>query len=177
MPEQTPSDNTKRQPTNEQGLFSQTRRTVLLYLWGGLQALLALVLIVPGLRYFLQPLFEKVQSRRVQLGDFRAIPEGEPTRISYQVMQRAGYQVREEQEFVYVLRNGEDIRVFSPICTHMGCNVAWNKNAGEFHCPCHGGKYNKQGEVIAGPPPKPLQQYPSEVEGGTLWITFGEEKA
>ena len=177
MSEKEPPQQRKEESAEGPGFFEQTRRQLLLFLWGGLQAVLAAVILIPGIRYLLQPLFEKVQSQRIQLGDFRAIPEGEPTRVNYTVLQRAGYQVEEEQDFVYVLRKGEEIKVFSPICTHMGCNVAWNANAGEFHCPCHGGKYNKQGEVIAGPPPKSLHQYPSELEEGALWITLGEKKA
>lgn len=164
-------------PIDDGGLLDKSRRKFLLYLWIGAQSILAALIVIPGIRYLLQPLYEKVQSQRVQLGDFRAIPEGEPTRVEYQVLQRAGYQIKQDQEFVYVLRQGDKLKVFSPICTHMGCNVAWNTEAGEFHCPCHGGKYNKEGEVIAGPPPKSLRQYPSEIEDGSVWITLGEKKA
>ncbi|HKJ69727.1 MAG TPA: ubiquinol-cytochrome c reductase iron-sulfur subunit [bacterium] len=155
------------------GEYSEGRRKILLYLWMGAQGILAALILIPGLRYLLQPLYEKVQTQRVQLGDFRAVPENVPTRVEYSLVQRAGYQVREEHEFVYVLRSGKQMTVFSPICTHMGCNVAWNRNAEEFQCPCHGGRYNKQGEVIAGPPPDPLQQFPSELQNGTVWITLG----
>jgi len=162
---------------NNAGLLDNSRRKFLLYLWIGAQSVLAALIVIPGLRYLLQPLYEKVQSQRVQLGDFRGTPEGEPTPVEYSVLQQAGYQVQSEQEFVYVLRRGEKVTVFSPICTHMGCNVAWNSEAGEFHCPCHGGKYNKEGEVIAGPPPEPLRQFPNKVEDGSVWITLGENKA
>ncbi|MCF7803062.1 MAG: ubiquinol-cytochrome c reductase iron-sulfur subunit [Candidatus Marinimicrobia bacterium] len=159
------------------GYLNNSRRRFLLYLWIGAQSILAALLIIPGIRYLLQPLYEKIQSQRIQLGDLRAIPEGEPTQVEYSVVQQAGYQVQEEQEFVYVLRQGKNVNVFSPICTHMGCNVAWNREASEFQCPCHGGKFNREGEVIAGPPPKPLRQFSTEIEEGSLWITPGEDQA
>ncbi len=151
------------------------RRNFLLTLWIIAQGILAAFLVVPGLRYFIQPIYEKVQTSRVQLGDFRALPEGEPTRVDYNILQRAGYQVEELQEFVYVLRNGEQVTVYSPTCTHMGCNVAWDAEADEFQCPCHGGRYNIRGEVIGGPPPRPLTELASSLQDGTIWITLGEE--
>lgn len=48
-----------------------------------------------------------------------------------------------------------EVAAFSAICTHEGCTV---KPAGtEFHCPCHGSKYDAfTGAVITGPAPRPL---------------------
>jgi menaquinol-cytochrome c reductase iron-sulfur subunit len=37
-------------------------------------------------------------------------------------------------------------------------------------CPCHGGRYNAEGVNISGPPPRPLQTYPTKVMHGTLYI-------
>ena len=62
----------------------------------------------------------------------------------------------------------DEIRALSPVCTHLGCMVRWDKIKQEFHCPCHGGKYNMFGQVIAGPPPAPLTSLPvrrSDLEG------------
>lgn len=154
--------------------YPQGRRKLLLYFWFGAQALLGAIVVIPGLRYFLQPLYEKAQSKRIQLGDYRAIPENEPTKVDYSVVRQAGYRVQEQHNFVYVLRDGNTLKVFSPVCTHMGCNVAWNPGSQEFQCPCHGGRYNKEGQVIAGPPPQPLHTFPSEIEDGGIWITLGE---
>jgi len=153
----------------------EPRRKFLLTAWIIAQGILAAFLIVPGLRYFIQPLYERVQTSRIQLGDFRALPEGQPTRVEYNVLQRAGYEVEELQEFVYALRNGQQVKVYSPTCTHMGCNVAWDSNAAEFQCPCHGGRYNIQGEVVGGPPPRPLTELASSLQDGTIWITLGDE--
>jgi cytochrome b6-f complex iron-sulfur subunit len=60
-------------------------------------------------------------------------------------------------------RNGELIAL-SAVCTHLGCIVAFNAAAGAFQCPCHGGKYDRDGKVIAGPPPKPLERLAIRVE-------------
>ena len=49
-----------------------------------------------------------------------------------------------------------EVKAFTAICTHMGCTV--NPAGTEFHCPCHGSKYDAfTGSVITGPAPAPLK--------------------
>jgi cytochrome b6-f complex iron-sulfur subunit len=38
-----------------------------------------------------------------------------------------------------------------PVCTHLGCTVAWKTDQQQFVCPCHGSKYDSQGRVAHGP--------------------------
>jgi Rieske Fe-S protein len=52
--------------------------------------------------------------------------------------------------------DGAEYRALLARCTHLGCRVGWNAEAGEFRCPCHGGAYDREGRVVAGPPPAPL---------------------
>ena len=44
----------------------------------------------------------------------------------------------------------------SSICTHLGCVVPWDINAGRFKCPCHGSQYDATGKVVRGPAPLSL---------------------
>lgn len=48
-------------------------------------------------------------------------------------------------------------------CTHKGCPVSWSARERQFHCPCHGGRFDVQGRNIAGPPPSPLPSLPVKV--------------
>jgi Rieske Fe-S protein len=73
---------------------------------------------------------------------------------------------------VLVLRTAESLRAFSLTCTHLGCTVQWQTDKKEFYCPCHDGRFDEFGDVLAGPPPIPLEQIPVRVEGET--ITVGE---
>ena len=55
-------------------------------------------------------------------------------------------------------------------CTHLGCAVSWNKDSGEFECPCHASSFNKQGDVINPPAPRALDTYPIMIEGGLIKV-------
>lgn len=46
---------------------------------------------------------------------------------------------------------------YSSICTHLSCAVLWESGREELLCPCHNGRFAaSNGEVLAGPPPRPL---------------------
>lgn len=56
---------------------------------------------------------------------------------------------------------------FSAICTHKGCVV--KPDAAEFACPCHGSRYDSaNGEVTAGPAPRPLDPVTVTVDGDSV---------
>lgn len=59
---------------------------------------------------------------------------------------------------------------FSAVCTHLGCIVQWQADKGEFLCPCHAGRFSAQGEVLSGPPPKPLETLPVATEGDQIIV-------
>lgn len=71
---------------------------------------------------------------------------------------------------VFLVANNSSLTAFSSVCTHLGCLVNWDNNKKEFLCPCHGGKYNMNGDVIAGPPPKPLTRLPLEIKDGKAYV-------
>jgi glycine/D-amino acid oxidase-like deaminating enzyme/nitrite reductase/ring-hydroxylating ferredoxin subunit len=49
------------------------------------------------------------------------------------------------------------VHAVSPICTHMGCTVAWNTAETTWDCPCHGSRFTCDGKVIQGPAVKDLE--------------------
>jgi cytochrome b6-f complex iron-sulfur subunit len=71
---------------------------------------------------------------------------------------------------VLIKNREQGVIALSAVCTHLGCIVQWQKERSEFLCPCHAGRYTAQGQVISGPPPKPLQALPVSVANGTITI-------
>ena len=56
-------------------------------------------------------------------------------------------------------------------CTHLACPVYFEKQHDRFECPCHEGAFDvKTGNVLYGPPPRPLDRIELERrEGGEVW--------
>lgn len=57
---------------------------------------------------------------------------------------------------VWIVRDDRGFYAFWARCTHLGCTPNWFDAEGRFKCPCHGSNFNRDGDVIAGPAPKPL---------------------
>jgi cytochrome b6-f complex iron-sulfur subunit len=70
-----------------------------------------------------------------------------------------------------VLRQNGEVVALSAVCTHLGCTVAFNASANQFQCPCHGGKYDRDGNVVAGPPPKPLERLQIRVDDDKIILS------
>lgn len=71
---------------------------------------------------------------------------------------------------VIVVNSDGKFVAFSATCTHLGCIVKWFGNEKQFICPCHAGKFDITGKVVAGPPPEPL--HPVDIEVVEDTITF-----
>jgi len=63
------------------------------------------------------------------------------------------------------------LRAFSAVCTHLTCTVSYEGDTGTMYCPCHNGRFDLAGNVISGPPPRPLEAYEIEVAGGDILVS------
>ncbi len=73
----------------------------------------------------------------------------------------------------YILRTEKGLLAMWHRCTHLGCAVPWVDDEDRFHCPCHGSIYNKVGEVLSGPAPRPLDLFPVVLKDGEVWVDTG----
>lgn len=63
-----------------------------------------------------------------------------------------------ERKGAYRDQNGQ-LHIVDTTCTHIGCEVEWNRGERSWDCPCHGSRFSYTGDVIEGPAEKPLQKY------------------
>lgn len=56
-------------------------------------------------------------------------------------------------------RNGV-VHGCSAVCTHLGCDVAWNSAEQTWDCPCHGSRFSPDGNVLNGPAVSDLRKIP-----------------
>jgi len=45
----------------------------------------------------------------------------------------------------FLIRNGDEVKGVSAICTHMGCILNYSKFRNQFECPCHGASFEISG--------------------------------
>jgi Rieske Fe-S protein len=70
-----------------------------------------------------------------------------------------GKLVKYEGETIAVYKDESGkIYALNPVCTHAKCVVDWNSAEKTWDCPCHGARYNLQGEVLTGPARKGLEK-------------------
>ena len=64
---------------------------------------------------------------------------------------------------------------FGQKCTHLSCPVYFDRSHQRLECPCHEGAFDAQtGDVLHGPPPRPLDTVRLEVRGDEVWAIARE---
>ena len=136
---------------------------------------IGVVMAIPAVAYIVGPAIQRRRSQEwIRLGSTSKVEIGTPTLFKVKFQQQTGWIVNEEELTVYVLtENGRDYIALSNICTHLGCRVRWIDDQEQFLCPCHNALFAKDGEVVTGPPPSPLEQYQVKVEDDQLYILGG----
>ena len=71
-----------------------------------------------------------------------------------------------------------DLYALDDTCTHQGCSISEGDLDGTIvECPCHGGQYDVMtGEVLAGPPPEPVDVFEVVEEDGELRIRSRDDE-
>jgi cytochrome b6-f complex iron-sulfur subunit len=99
----------------------------------------------------------------------------------------ADFQVGDVKYFVegkfYLSRVQEGFMALYQKCVHLGCTVPWRPDfsfsyegetiTGLFRCPCHGSTYLRNGQIIFGPAPRPMDYMPITLQGDTLVVDTG----
>lgn len=136
------------------------------------------VIGVPTVAYLIDPALRKDTSEGwIPVAKMENVPVGVPTPFSFTLVQVNGWERTSTSHGGYVLRKSEDpedLLVLNSKCTHLACTVNWSESDKVYLCPCHDAKFSEQGEVLDGPPPRPLDRYEEYrvTEDGTLEIYY-----
>lgn len=133
---------------------------------------IAAVVGLPAVGYLIAPALKRSQTDVwVPLGPVENIPVDQPTLFTFSRTQRVGWETTATSHGMYVLRSADDrYLVLSNVCTHLACRVVWKEDPQDYTCPCHNGHFAKDGSVISGPAPRPLDAVEHKVEDGTLYV-------
>ena len=155
---------------------SLNRRQFVTIVTAFLGTLMGAVVGLPAIGYMISPAL-KVQKKEawIPAGSLENYPEGVPTLFTFTRTQVNGWEKTVNSYGVYITRKpGGKIQVLSNICTHLSCRVNWKEDLKEYVCPCHDGHFDLDGEVTAGPPPRPLDRYEFKIEDGNASILLRE---
>ncbi len=118
---------------------------------------------LPAIAYLLDPAFKTgAKAGWIPIGKVADMQVGVPYPFSFTRTQVNGWERTSTSHGGYAVRRSDDpndILVLNSRCTHLGCTVNWKEEAQAFVCPCHDAKFSKDGVVLGGPPPRPLDRY------------------
>jgi menaquinol-cytochrome c reductase iron-sulfur subunit len=163
-----------------------TRRTFVLRALVGIGAAIGAILAIPIVGFAAAPATgSKVPPRLIStsvaptlrsdiwtsVGKVADYEIGKPVYKEVERHVRDGWVEEEVPIAIWVVRQTEaDVTVFDGHCTHLGCPLSWSDGSGAFVCPCHGGSFKSTGDVVAGPPPRPMVRYDLKTENGEVFI-------
>ncbi len=127
----------------------ESRRQFLSWFLGTTVGAFLMTVLYPLARYLIPPKVEESTARTVTL----AVKPQDVAPNSGPIF-RFG-----SQPGILVRTPAGDLRAFSAVCTHLACIVRYRSDLTHIWCACHNGHYDLNGKNIAGPPPRPLEQY------------------
>lgn len=140
---------------------STTRRSILDVLLG-LGTIASIVGAISPVLAYLSPLAKQVSSGTT-LEDRNGAPVSADS-----LVEGSGLVGRIGGLSVLAIRKNGQILGYSAVCTHLGCIIRWSPDKDRIECPCHGGQFNLQGEVVSGPPPEGIRPIALRVEGNRI---------
>ncbi len=134
------------------------------------------VVSVPVLRAFFAPTSKTSPAATwVKVADDTALLDiGVPIRVNFvQTVQDAWIETRNLNGVWLYTEDGEKFKAYNGHCTHLGCSYFYDKERKNFFCPCHRGQFDvKTGAVLAGPPPRPLDELDVEVRDAVVFVKY-----
>jgi Rieske Fe-S protein len=150
-------------PESGKRTSDNTRRTFLkaLIVFSGALVLLPLQSLSA---YLLERKSGTTSYPRVKVANSSEVATGESTLFTYPTSDRSAILIH--------LASG-DFVAYDAVCTHLGCQIhfdkepikGWENRTDNLFCACHGGVFDaRSGDVLAGPPPRPMPKIKLEID-------------
>jgi nitrite reductase/ring-hydroxylating ferredoxin subunit len=83
----------------------------------------------------------------------------------------------EKDSAILIRTESGEYHAYRQKCTHLSCPVYYERRHQRLECPCHEGAFDAAtGNVLYGPPPRPLDVIELEIRNGEVW-TIGRKAA
>jgi len=138
----------------------ESKRSFLKFILSGGLAALAGSILYPIFAYLKPPKEAEVEVSSVKAGKLSELEKDSGKIIKFGT-----------KPVILVRTANDEVRAFSATCTHLDCTVQYKKEMGLIWCACHNGKYDLNGRNVAGPPPRPLDEYRVVVQGEEILIS------
>jgi len=155
------------------------RRRLLSVCAAALMALVTGLILAPAVAFVTTPLRRRGAAAAgddfADAGAVHSIPAGTWKLLTIEIVRQDGWAKTRQSRSIWVLVKGTgpgDVRVLSPICTHLGCPIGWSADASQFRCPCHGGTFGQDGSLVSGPPPRGMDSLECQIRDGHLWVRW-----
>lgn len=157
---------------NRQSDYYIGRREFVAGVAGVLGALITILVGLPIIGYLIAPAVRTGSvAGWIPLVPLSALQPGVPNPCSFSRLKQTGWKRMQVIRTVYaILDDSGEVAVLSDTCTHLSCKVRWSPEQGVFVCPCHDGIFDREGAVLSGPPPRPLDRFETKVENSQLFI-------
>ncbi len=133
--------------------------------------LIGTALGLPAIAFVIGSALKADQAEWLRVGSLSSMELGTPTLFKPRITNRNGWMSEDVEVGVFVVtEDGREYHALSNICTHLGCRVRWIPERGQFVSPCHNGVFDKHGFVVSGPPPRPLDEFATKIEEGSLYV-------
>jgi menaquinol-cytochrome c reductase iron-sulfur subunit len=95
---------------------------------------------IPTVAYLLSPAVRPGAENEatIDLGPLESYPRGAPKRFDFTQTRVNGWERTATNYGLYAVRISDDeVRVFSDVCTHLGCRVTWHEDQQHYISPLH----------------------------------------
>jgi Rieske Fe-S protein len=148
----------------------------------GLNGLIGLAVVIPGMRFLLDPLRRAPHKRGfIRVAPVTSLTVGRPQRVTVPADRWDAYTHHPPGPIgnVWLFRNESGdrdpkIRCLHVICPHLGCAIDYAADRNAFNCPCHASEFDPAGRRRFGPSPRDMDELDCRIsdadESGVRWV-------